>query len=121
MFDRFEARETVLAADFSAAVVKTIKITVYLTYQGKTLPYYTYVAPVNQESDGASPPIGDFKEACRIINNDISPLLKGRDILGLKKIDDTLIAYQKKKAEQDVQINDNIIRACSEAFLFAYG
>jgi enolase len=77
---------------------------------------------VNQESDGAGPPITDFKEACRIINTEISPLLRGKDILALKKIDEALLNFQKKKAEQEpsVMINDAIIRACSEAVLYAY-
>ena len=64
--------------------------------------------------------ITDFKEACRIINEDINGILKGRDVLGIKKIDDALIAYQKKKGEQEVIINDHILRACSEALLYAY-
>ena len=84
------ARETLLAADISPVPVKTLKVIVYLTYQGKTLPYYTYTLPLNHESEGASTPITDFREACRIINDEISPLLKGKDILGLKKIDDAL-------------------------------
>jgi enolase len=100
-----------------------LKITVYINFQGKTTPQVTYTVPINLEADGAAPPITDFKEACRIINQDISPLIKGRDVLGLKKIDDTLLAFQKKASEQEppVQINDNIIRGCSEALLYAYG
>lgn len=56
-----------------------------------------------------------------MINEEISPLLKGRDVLGLKKIDDTLLAFQKKKGEQEIQISDLILRACSEALLYAFG
>lgn len=106
-----------MAADISQTIVKTIKVAVYLAYQGKVLPYYTHTLPLNQESEGAGVPITDFKEACRVINEEISPLLKGKDILGLKKIDDILQSFQKKKKED---VNDNIIRACSEAVLFAY-
>jgi enolase len=51
---------------------------------------------VNLETDGAVAPITDFKEACRVINEDISQLLKGKDVLALKKIDDMLLNYQKK-------------------------
>jgi hypothetical protein len=91
-----------------------------LSYQGKTQASFSYILPLNQESEGASPMITDFKEACRIINEDINGILKGRDVLGIKKIDDALIAYQKKKAEQEVIINDHILRACSEALLYAY-
>lgn len=105
-----------MAADISQTIVKTIKVAVYLAYQGKVLPYYTHTLPLNQESEGAGVPITDFKEACRVINEEISPLLKGKDILGLKKIDDILQSFQKKKED----VNDNIIRACSEAVLFAY-
>jgi len=65
--------------------------------------------------------ITDFKEACRIINEDLTALLKGKDILGLKKIDDALLAYQKKASEQDILINDTILRGCSESILYAYG
>jgi hypothetical protein len=108
-----------LAGD--VAIVKTLKITVYLSYQGKTQPYLSYTVPLNLEADGASPMITDFKEACRIVNEDLTALLKGKDILGLKKIDDALIGYQRKAAEQDVHVNDNIIRGCSEAILYAYG
>jgi hypothetical protein len=50
------------------SLVKTLKVTVYLTYQGKTLPFYTYIQPLNIEADGACTPITDFKEACRLIN-----------------------------------------------------
>jgi hypothetical protein len=75
-------------------LTKTLKLTVYLQYQGKTQPFYAYTLPLNQEvgETGVSP-ISDFKEACRVINEEISPLLKGRDVLGLKKIDDALHAF----------------------------
>lgn len=82
-----------MAADISQTIIKTLKITVYLSYQGKTQPFFTYTLPLNLEADGAAPAITDFKEACRIINEDLSSLLKGKDILGLKKIDDALLAY----------------------------
>lgn len=55
-----------------------------------------------------------------MINEEISPLLNGKDILGLKKIDDALLGFQRKKQESEIQVNDNIIRACSEALLYAY-
>ena len=74
-------------------ITKTLKITVYIAYQGKTLPYYTYIQPLNPESEGANAPITDFKEACRLINEEISPLLKGKDVLALKKIDDLLLSF----------------------------
>jgi len=119
VFDRFQARETVLAADLAPSIVRTLKLTVYVSYQGKVQPAYSYVLPQNGE--GEAQPITDFKEACRLINEEISPLLKGRDVLGLKKIDDTLLAFQKKKAEQEVQVSDQVLRACSEAILYAYG
>lgn len=67
-------------------------------------PAYSYILPQNGE--GETSPITDFKEACRLINEEISPLLKGRDVLGLKKIDDALLAFQKKKGEQELQISD---------------
>jgi len=51
------------------------------------------VQPVNTEADGAVPPITDLKEACRLINEDISQLLKGKDVLAIKKIDDILLGY----------------------------
>ncbi len=54
MFDRFKADVTLLAAD-TGNVVKTLKLTVYLSYQGKVLPFYTYVQPINPESEGAAP------------------------------------------------------------------
>ena len=119
MFDRFHARETVIAADLAPSIVRTLKLTVYVSYQGKVQPVYSYVLPQNGE--GETQPINDFKEACRLINEEINPLLKGRDVLGLKKIDDTLLAFQKKKAEQEVQVSDQVLRACSEALLYAYG
>ncbi len=34
-----------------------------------------------------------IKHACQIINEEINPLIKGKDILGLKKIDEMLITY----------------------------
>ena len=71
--------------------MRTLKLTVYLSYQGKTQPYFSYLLPLNAEGDAQ--PITDFKEACRLINEEISPLLKGRDVLGLKKIDDALLAF----------------------------
>ena len=74
-------------------MTKTLKITVYISYQGKTLPYYTYVQALNPENEGAGAPITDFKEACRLINEEISPLLKGKDVLALKKIDDILFNF----------------------------
>jgi hypothetical protein len=89
--------------------LKTIKLIVYLNYQGKTRAYYTYTMPFNQEdiqtftlyvlrficvNDFYSDKIEEksgMKNACRIINEDINGFLKGRDILGLKKIDEMLI------------------------------
>ena len=65
----------------------------YIGYQGKTLPYYTYIQPVNPEAEGAGAPITDFKKACRLINEEISPLLKGKDVLALKKVDDILLNF----------------------------
>ena len=62
-----------------------------------------------------------MKNACRIINEDINPLLKGKDILGLKKLDEMLLSFQKKQHEIGVNIGDNVIRACSEALFYAYG
>lgn len=44
VFDRFEAKETIICE-----TQKTIKIVVYLAYQGKVSPYYTHVFPYNQE------------------------------------------------------------------------
>jgi hypothetical protein len=70
MLDRLHARETLMAADI--APIKTLKITVYLNYQGKTVPHYTYTQPLNMEADGAPPMIGDMREACRFINEEIS-------------------------------------------------
>ena len=93
MFERFQARETIIAADISPTIVKTLKVTVYLNYQGKLQPFYTYIQPVNLEADGACAPITDFKEACRLINEDLSQLIKGKDVLALKKIDDLLLTY----------------------------
>ena len=55
--------------------------------------FYTYIQPVNLEADGACAPITDFKEACRMINEDLSQLIKGKDVLALKKIDDLLLTY----------------------------
>jgi enolase len=55
-----------------------------------------------------------------MINNEISPLLKGKDVLALKKVDDILANFQKKKSEADIQVNDNVLRACSEAILYSY-
>jgi enolase len=101
--------------------LRTLKLTVYLSYQGKTLPYYTYIQPVNQESEGGGAPITDFKEACRLINEEVSPLLKGKDVLALKKVDDVLAAWAKKRAEGgEQQVNEYILRACSEAVLYSY-
>lgn len=40
-----------------------------------------------------------MKRACKIINEDISPLFKNKEILGLKKLDEMLLAYQKKQQE----------------------
>jgi len=34
-----------------------------------------------------------MKKACKIINEEISPLLKNKEILGLKKLDEMLIAF----------------------------
>ncbi len=99
IFEKFHAKETLLAPD--VGITKTMKITVFIAYQGKTLPYYTYVQPLNPESEGSCASISDFKEACRLINEEISPLIKGKDVLALKKIDDLLLNFQKKKAEQD--------------------
>jgi hypothetical protein len=48
---------------------------------------------MNLESDGGCGPITDFKEACRLINEDITQLLKGKDVLALKKIDDILLNF----------------------------
>lgn len=102
MFEKFVARETIIAADVSPTIVKTLKVTVYLNYQGKVQPFYTYIQPMNLESDGGCGPITDFKEACRLINEDLSQLLKGKDVLALKKIDDILLGFQKNQAESDV-------------------
>jgi hypothetical protein len=74
-------------------ITKTLKITVFIAYQGKTLPYYTYIQPLNPESEGSCASISDFKEACRLINEEISPLIKGKDVLALKKIDDLLLNF----------------------------
>ena len=74
-------------------MTKTLKITVYIAYQGKTLPYYTYIQAVNPETEGAGAPITDFKEACRLINEEISPLIRGKDVLALKKMDDLLLLF----------------------------
>ena len=62
-----------------------------------------------------------MKQACRIINEDINQILKGKDILGLKKLDEMLLAFQKKSHEAGVSVGDNVIRACSEALFYAYG
>jgi len=70
MLDRLHARETLMAADI--VPIKTLKITVYLNYQGKTLPHYTHIQPLNMEADGASQMIADMREACRLINEEIS-------------------------------------------------
>jgi len=51
------------------------------------------VQALNPENEGAGAPITDFKEACRLINEEISPLLKGKDVLALKKIDDILFNF----------------------------
>ena len=40
-----------------------------------------------------------MKTACRIINEEISPLLRGKEILGLKKLDEMLWDFQKKMLE----------------------
>lgn len=34
-----------------------------------------------------------MKKACKIINEEISPLLQGKEILGFKKIDEMMLAY----------------------------
>eukprot|EP00347_Sterkiella_histriomuscorum_P018418 403345584 len=122
VFDRFEARETVICEQ-----QRTIKIKVWLQFNGKTLPYYVYTFPFNPEDianftfDKPDEKTG-MKKACHIINEEISPLLKGKEILGFKKIDEILLAYQKKSQQSDEgsHVGDNIIRACSEAILFAY-
>jgi len=63
-----------------------------------------------------------MKNACKIINEEISPLLKGKEILGLKKLDEMLLSLQKKTLEtRGVQIGDNVVKACSEALMYAYG
>ena len=54
---------------------------------------------MNQESEGGGAPITDFKEACRLINEEVTPLLKGKDVLALKKVDDVLAGWAKKRAE----------------------
>lgn len=63
-----------------------------------------------------------MKKACKIINEEISPLLQGKEILGFKKIDEMMLAHQKKSSQSDEGsiIGDNIIKACSEAIVYAY-
>ena len=50
--------------------------------------------------------------ACELINNDISTLLEGRDLLQFKKIDDSLKSFkERKEADSSIKVGCNVTAA----------
>ena len=86
---RLRARETFLCD----LAYQSMQIDVYLSYQGQERCFYSYIYTYNEAEredfpwDNAEEKTG-MREACKVINEQISPLLEGRDLLLIKKIDE---------------------------------
>eukprot|EP00351_Strombidinopsis_sp_SopsisLIS2011_P001520 CAMPEP_0116877872 /NCGR_PEP_ID=MMETSP0463-20121206/9616_1 /TAXON_ID=181622 /ORGANISM="Strombidinopsis sp, Strain SopsisLIS2011" /LENGTH=81 /DNA_ID=CAMNT_0004525515 /DNA_START=114 /DNA_END=359 /DNA_ORIENTATION=+ len=71
----------------------SIKVEVYLNYQGKVQLAHTYVHAYNQEEADSEDFLYDnkeektgFQQACKQINDIIGPFLKGKELPLTKKI-----------------------------------
>ena len=103
--------------------VETLKIDVYLSYQGKERCFYTYIYTYN-DSEKPLMTWDDEEEqtgmtaACEMINT-LSDLVAEKDIFNYKKLDLFLKNYAAKKEDSGVKVGLNVIGAISQAIFAA--
>lgn len=103
---------------------ESLQIDVYLNYQGTARCFYSYTYTYNdaeKESmtwDNAEEMKG-MKTACELINQNISPMLAGRDLYLFKKLEHLLLNFKYKREDQGVTVGPNVIGAVSNALFYA--
>ncbi|CDW78142.1 ankyrin repeat family protein [Stylonychia lemnae] len=121
VFDRIYARKTFL---YETSTNQTLKLQVYLNFQGRSDIRYTHILAYDPEEqdkflfDNKAEKTG-LEHACDIINNEISQHLHGKVIETMDEIDQQLHYFYQGKMDGHSDIGFNVIKACSEAILFA--
>jgi enolase len=100
-----------------------VQVDVYLAYQGTERCFYSYTYTYNEsEKENMT---WDNKEemkgmntACQIINQQISPMLMGRDLYLLKKLESALTNLKNKSEQQGVTVGSNVISSVSNALFY---
>lgn len=115
--------------------VQSLKIHVYLSYQGQTRMAHTHIFSYDEEERGhfifnnAEQKTG-LQQSAQLITNDFTKCLRaqmgtdGLDVENLMKMDQTLVKYFRQNLAQDGKAEGlglNLVRACSDAIYTAVG
>lgn len=105
--------------------VHSIKVQVWLNYQGRSEMRYEHILTYDQDEhektfqyDNKQERVG-VDQAIALINNDVNRVLKGIVIDDFIKIDNALTQYFNTKQSKEEEIGTNVIKVVSEALLLA--
>ena len=103
---------------------ETLKVDVYLAYQGNERCFYSYTYTYNEaEKDSLTwdnpEEMSGMKNACKLINEQLSPKLEGRDLFLFKKLELLILNFKNKQQEQGVTVGPNVTAAVSNALYYA--
>ncbi len=120
VFDRIVAKKVCLQETLN---VHSLKLQVFLNYQGRTEMRYEHILTYDQDEheksfiyDNKADRTG-LEQACNLINNEVNRVLHGIVLDDISKIDSALLGYFDNKAEKQEEIGTNVIKAVSEAIL----
>jgi len=101
---------------------QTLKISVYLHFQGRSALRYTHILAYDPEEQDKF--LYDSKEksgldfACHLVNTEVNSLLDRKPLETLEDVEDLLAMFYRQKLDSQSQIGVNVIKACSEAILY---